>query len=70
MEIKKEISPGVYEITRPDGSKIIAGQGWFTHIHQGLDWFNIKIEKTGETFKGMPDFNSLVDKYLPDWMKK
>lgn len=70
MEIKKEIYPGVKEITRPDGSKIITGEGWETHIHQGLDWFNIKVEKTGESFKGMPNFNSMVDKYLPDWMKK
>jgi len=53
MEIKKEIYPGVKEITRPDGSKIITGEGWATHIHQGLDWFN-----------------SMVDKYLPDWMKR
>jgi len=45
MEIKKEIYLGVYEITRPDGSKIITGEGWATHIHEGVDWFNIKIER-------------------------
>jgi hypothetical protein len=70
MEIKKEIYPGVYEITRPEGSKIITGEGWATHIHEGVDWYNIKIEKIGESFKGFKDFNCLVDKYLPDWMKK
>ena len=70
MEIKKELFPGIYEITRPDDSKIITGTGWATHIHQGPDWFNIKVEKTGKTIKGMPNFNSMVDNYLPDWMKK
>ena len=70
MEERREILPGVYEIPRLDGSKIITGQGWATHIHQGPDWFNVKIEKTGEPFKGMPAFNSIVDPYLPKWMKE
>ena len=70
MEIKKEIFPGVYETVRPDGSKIISGSGWASHIHEGPNWWSIKIEKTGEHFSGYKDFNSLIDKYLPDWMKK
>lgn len=70
MENKKEIYPGVYEITQADGSKIITGAGWSSHVHEGDTWFNIKIEKTGESIKGSKDFNSLIDSYLPGWMKK
>ena len=68
-EARREISPGIYEIERPDGSKIITGPGWATHIHIGEDCFSIKIQKTGEKIQGIPDFNKLVDKYLPGWMK-
>lgn len=56
-EIKKEITPGVYEITRPDGTKIISGKEWSTHIHKGDNFQTVKIEKTGEHIKGVPPDN-------------
>ena len=69
-DAKKEILPGVYEITNPDGTKLIVGDGWSSHIHTGDDWYNIKVEKTGETIKGFRDFNAMIDTYLPDSFKK
>ncbi len=62
---------------KPDASgqgSVIGGPGFATHIHRSNDplnpWHSVKIEKTGETFKGWGSTNEYVDSLLPDWMKK